>query len=228
MKLQGKMWATGVCLALLSVLAVCDTAAARPPGRGIFVRSGPPAHAPAYGYRNKQVYGFELVFDVGVGMYVAVGMTDVYYHEGYFYRLRGGAWEISLRGVTWGPVVIEKLPPGLQIKAKSLIKLNGNGPNDNAAGNAGKSNGPADTNANKPTGAADATAGKANGTAANGATKPAASADKPGGTSDGKSGGNTAGSVTKPSGNSDSSAAKPSAGSDGSRKTKSGGKGKKK
>ena len=36
-------------------------------------------------------------------------------------------WEISLRAVTWEPVVIEKMPGGLQIKAKSMIKLNGNG-----------------------------------------------------------------------------------------------------
>jgi len=56
---------------------------------------GPPAHAPAHGYRRKQVAGMELVFDSGRGVYLVVGLTDHYYHEGYFYRLRGGLWEMS-------------------------------------------------------------------------------------------------------------------------------------
>ncbi len=253
MKPQRNICAVGGCLALLSLLVLCDTATARPPGRGIFIRSGPPAHAPAYGYRNKQLYGFELVFDVGVGMYVAVGMTDVYYHEGYFYRLHAGVWEISLRGVTWEPVVTDKLPPGLQIKAKTmiklngngngLVKLNGNGPNGNAAGNADKSNGaaaaqatgpqgatggkansPADGNTNKSSAAADTSVGKVNGPAAGGVSKPAGSAAA----NAGKSGSDTGGSVSKPTGSVNSTAGKPNASPDGNRKTKPTGKGKKK
>ncbi|MGE5295404.1 MAG: hypothetical protein ACM3VT_11305 [Solirubrobacterales bacterium] len=139
-----------LCIASLCLLILCETAAAKPPLKGglsISVRSGsggPPAHAPAHGYRRQHICGFELVFDVGLGLYVAVGMTDVYYHEGHFYRCRNGVWEISIGAVTWEPVVIEKMPGSLQIKAKSmiklngngnsLVKLNGNGPNGNAGG----------------------------------------------------------------------------------------------
>jgi hypothetical protein len=54
-------------------------------------------------------------------------MTECYYHAGYFYRLRGDAWEISLRADDWGPVDHDKLPPGLRIKTRSVAKVNGNG-----------------------------------------------------------------------------------------------------
>lgn len=184
-----------LCIASLCLLILCDTAAAKPPIKGglsISVRSGsggPPAHAPAHGYRRQHLCGFELVFDVGLGLYVAVGATDVYYHAGHFYRCRNGVWEISLRAVTWEPVVIEKMPGGLQIKAKSMIKLNGNGNsliklngNDNGLnGNANGGNTKPDTSGNTAvkTGAATsaATAKSAGaGTAATG--KSAASAPR--------------------------------------------------
>jgi len=246
MRPQRNLRVAGACLALLSLWVICDTAAARPPARGVRIMPGPPAHAPAYGLRRKQVCGFELVFDVGVGLYVAVGMTDVYYHEGYFYRLHAGVWEISLRGVTWEPVVMDKLPPGLQIKAKAMAKPGGNG---NAAGNAAKSNGAANAGAAKPSGAPGAGAApsangaKAGSTAAgtvsqpagaadNSANKPAGSANaiasRPSGTADGKggkSGSNTGGSVSKPTGSADSSASKPNASPDANRKAKPAGKG---
>ena len=110
----------------LLLLAVCDTALGRlPAGRGPVFRPGPPAHAPAYGLRRKQVYGLELTFDAGLGLYVVVGHSDWYHHEGRFYRLHAGVWQISLRGDVWEPVVIDKLPPGLQTKAKALAKTNG-------------------------------------------------------------------------------------------------------
>jgi hypothetical protein len=181
MKSQGKMGIIGACLASLLLLAFCETVAARPPARGPAFRPGPPAHAPAYGARRKQVGSFELVFDVKLGLYVAVGVTDVYYHQGYFYRVRGGVWEISLRGDVWGPVVIEKLPPGLQVKAKSMVKLNGNGNslvklngngnslvklNGNAGGNDNKGNAGPDGNGNKSN---PGTAGSANKPDGNGA-----------------------------------------------------------
>jgi len=75
---------------------------------------GPPAHAPAHGYRRKQVAGMELVFDSGRGVYLVVGLTDHYYHEGYFYRLRGGLWEMSLK-------------PDSDWKAEANNDNNGNG-----------------------------------------------------------------------------------------------------
>ena len=85
---------------------------------------GPPAHAPAHGYRRKHVAGMELVFDSGRGVYVVVGLSDHYYHDGYFYRLRGGLWEMSLKpDAGWKAASGKSLPLGLQVKAKA----NGNG-----------------------------------------------------------------------------------------------------
>jgi len=73
---------------------------------------GPPAHAPAHGYRRKHVAGMELVFDSGRGVYVV------------FYRLRGGLWEMSLKpDGDWKAASEKSLPMGLQVK----VKTNGNG-----------------------------------------------------------------------------------------------------
>lgn len=84
---------------------------------GLRVGNGPPAHAQAHGYRRKQVAGVELIFDSGLGLYVVVGHPDCYYHEGYFYRLHGAVWEMSLQPNTgWACVSISSLPPGLQAK----------------------------------------------------------------------------------------------------------------
>ena len=86
--------------------------------------NGPPAHAPAHGYRRKQVSGVELVFDSGRGVYVVVGLADHYYYDGYFYRLRAGAWEMSLKpDKGWASVSIGSLPSGLQARGNE----NGNG-----------------------------------------------------------------------------------------------------
>jgi hypothetical protein len=124
------MWLSIVCLASLCLVASCDMFWAHRhhspcPGVG----NGPPAHAKAYGYRNKQVCGYELVFDDACGVYVVVGMTDCYYHEGYFYRFHGDVWEISLRADVWEPAGYDRLPPGLRIKTRSLVAARGNGNN---------------------------------------------------------------------------------------------------
>jgi hypothetical protein len=91
---------------------------------------GPPAHAPAHGYRRKYVAGMELVYDSGRGVYVVVGLSDHYYHDGYFYRLRGNLWEMSLKpDADWMAASEKSLPMGLQVN----VKANGNG-NDNGKG----------------------------------------------------------------------------------------------
>jgi hypothetical protein len=90
--------------------------------------NGPPAHAPAHGYRRKHIDGVELVFDSSMGLYVVVGYTDHYYHDGYFYRLSGGVWEMSLKlDGGWKFASEKSLPPGLQVKAKAFDNDNGNG-----------------------------------------------------------------------------------------------------
>ena len=86
--------------------------------------NGPPAHAPAHGYRRKHVAGMELVFDSGRGVYVVVGLSDHYFHDGYFYRLRGSLWERSPKpDGHWKGVSQKSLPMGLQVN----VKANNNG-----------------------------------------------------------------------------------------------------
>ncbi len=129
--------AASVCMLLL--MASCSEWSYRrgpvvTPGPG----NGPPAHAKAYGYRRKQVSGVELVFDSGMGVYVVVGYPDHYYHDGYFYRLRSGAWEMSLKPDSgWATVSMSSLPPGLQAKGNNGNNGkghgNGNGKNKKAS-----------------------------------------------------------------------------------------------
>jgi hypothetical protein len=81
-------------------------------------KSGPPAHAPAHGYRRKHVHGMELVFDSGLGVYVVVGLSDHYYHDGYFFRIRSGIWEMCPKPDGHWKVASDKsLPIGLKVKA---------------------------------------------------------------------------------------------------------------
>jgi hypothetical protein len=65
-----------------------------------------------------------------MGVYVVVGHADHYYHDGYFYRLRGGLWETSLKfDGNWKLASQKSLPSGLKVKDKA----NGSG-NDHGRG----------------------------------------------------------------------------------------------
>ena len=98
-------------------------------------KSGPPAHAPAYGYHRKHVAGMELVYDSSLGLYVVVGMTDHYYHDGYFFRIHGGLWEMSKKpDIGWKVVSESSLPQGLRGKVKVKAKGNGNHNGNNGKG----------------------------------------------------------------------------------------------
>jgi hypothetical protein len=76
---------------------------------------GPPAHAPAHGYRKKHASGVELVFDSGLGVYVVLGIPDCYYDDHRFYRLEKGVWKTAPdpKG-TWTAAADRDLPPGLR------------------------------------------------------------------------------------------------------------------
>lgn len=86
------------------------------PGIG---KGGPPAHAPAHGYQKKHPQGPELVFDSGLGVYVAVGIADLHFHNDNFFRWSNGQWEISVgyEG-PWSVSTSTEVPPGLQKKGK--------------------------------------------------------------------------------------------------------------
>ena len=110
--------------ALLVTTSCSSTDVYHSPGRR--VGHGPPAHAPAHGHRRKQVAGVELFFDTGLGVYVVVGHPNHYYHEGYFYRLTGGVWEMSLRIDGGGAFTSGKpLPPGRRAKGNGKFKDRG-------------------------------------------------------------------------------------------------------
>ena len=114
---------TSVC-ALFVAASCSSTDVYHSPGRR--VGHGPPAHAPAHGHRRKHVAGVELVFDTGLGVYVVVGHPDHYYHEGYFYRLTGSVWEMSLKiDGGWAFTSGKPLPPGLRAKGNGKLKHRG-------------------------------------------------------------------------------------------------------
>lgn len=78
---------------------------------------GPPPHAPAHGYRHKHHHGHDLVFDAGLGAYVVVGLPDVYFSDGHFFRRHGGGWEMAPEpGGPWREARARALPPGLAKK----------------------------------------------------------------------------------------------------------------
>lgn len=88
------------------------------------VASEAPGEVQAQPQRRKQVCGYDLLYDRNWGVYVVIGIKDCYYHEGYFYRLRGDDWEMSERADSgWTPVSVTLLPQGLQGKASRRARL---------------------------------------------------------------------------------------------------------
>ena len=83
-------------------------------GRG----HGPPAHAPAHGYRHHQgADRVELSFDSGLGVYRVVGRSHHYFLDGHYLRVEGGRWLIStLVNGPWHAHAAHALTPGLRAK----------------------------------------------------------------------------------------------------------------
>ena len=80
-------------------------------------QSGPPAHASAHGYRHKHKTGAGFRFDSRLGVYIVEGKTDIYFHDGWFVRIRSGIWQVSATlGGQWKPRSAEWVPPGLRSK----------------------------------------------------------------------------------------------------------------
>lgn len=84
---------------------------------------GPPPHAPAHGYRAKTLDGTELDFRSDLGVYVVVGVSDYFFHDGVFYHRDGNGW-IAGQHVDgpWTRVTESQLPPGLRSKSKGKAK----------------------------------------------------------------------------------------------------------
>jgi hypothetical protein len=94
--------------------------APRPSEPVVVNQTGPPSHAPAHGYRHKHQSGAELRFDSSLGVYIVVGHTDIYFHDGWFIRMRSGTWQISATlGGPWNPKPAEWVPPGLRSERRA-------------------------------------------------------------------------------------------------------------
>ncbi len=89
-------------------------------------KAGPPAHAPAHGHKRKHQSGPELLFDSGLGVYVVVGYTDIYFHDGWFIRVHNGSWQISttldgswqVKSAAWVPSSLRSKHHGKKQKAR--------------------------------------------------------------------------------------------------------------
>lgn len=122
MATKGTLVSAAVCGCAIILLASCKSIDVYGFSRGPAHRidHGPPAHAKAYGYREKQACGHDMEYSAIYNVYVVKGVSDCYYQDGHFYRYHCGHWEISLRvDGDWGPVHHASLPPGLQAKANS-------------------------------------------------------------------------------------------------------------
>ncbi|MBN1361995.1 MAG: hypothetical protein JW993_15475 [Sedimentisphaerales bacterium] len=129
MKTIRRICLVGLCLSATAFVVSCDSSDSyHVYGRGPAIGHGPPAHAPAHGYRRHHVGGYEVVYDSSSGVYVVVGIPGCYYHEGYFYRVHDDIWGISVRADGgWSVIGHDGLPPGLRTKAKVRV-ASGGGP----------------------------------------------------------------------------------------------------
>ena len=79
--------------------------------------TGPPAHAPAHGYRRKLPSNVEVVFDSDSGVYVVIGLDHYFWLDGHYYRFYKGQWEASVMiGNGWHSIAGKQLPAGLREK----------------------------------------------------------------------------------------------------------------
>lgn len=102
------------------------------PAHGRRAKHGPPPHAPAHGYRHKQESGVKLTFDSGLGVYVVVDMSDVFFHNGVYIRLEDDHWQVSVSlGDDWHEAKHDEVPvklkkaKGSKHKGKGRSKGNG-------------------------------------------------------------------------------------------------------
>ena len=80
-------------------------------------KPGPPSHAPAHGYRHKHPSGAEFRFDSRLGVYIVGGQADIYFHDGWFVRIRNGVWQVSVTlDGQWKARSADWIPPGLRAK----------------------------------------------------------------------------------------------------------------
>ena len=107
-------------LAVAFMMPGCSTVNTNHPRTVHDTHPGPPAHAPAHGYRRKhQNDNVEMVWDSRKGVYVVIGHSGHYFSNDLYYRVGGEHWEIS-SGINgpWRVTDYSKIPPGLQKQKK--------------------------------------------------------------------------------------------------------------
>ncbi|MBI2380278.1 MAG: hypothetical protein HYV16_05960 [Gammaproteobacteria bacterium] len=80
------------------------------PRRGHGYGYGPPAHAPAHGYR-RQHRGHDMEYDGGLGVYLVIGRPGYYWWDDHYWRLIDGHWHWSVDLYSpWRVVEIDRVP----------------------------------------------------------------------------------------------------------------------
>ena len=75
-------------------------------------KPGPPAHAPAHGYRHKHPEdGVELVYDSKLAVYIVSGYKHTYFTNGVYFRYMDDTWKLSKRVAGPWKIVIERDVP---------------------------------------------------------------------------------------------------------------------
>jgi hypothetical protein len=87
--------ALGAAVLIGSGCVVVDGHGGHPPRRAAVRAPGPPPHAPAHGYRHKH-RGHDLRFDSALGVYVVVGLPDLWWFDGHYIRWSGVRWEMGV------------------------------------------------------------------------------------------------------------------------------------
>jgi hypothetical protein len=108
-----------IALVIVVTVVGCQEIVLAPRANGPVVvhKSGPPSHAPAHGYRHKHQTGTEFRFDSNLGVYIVEGKTDIYFHDGWFVRIRSGTWQVSASiDGQWKAQSANWVPPGLRSK----------------------------------------------------------------------------------------------------------------
>ena len=103
-------------LSVILVIPACASVNTHPPETVHRPNQGPPAHAPAHGYRKKHQHdNVELVWDSGKGVYAVIGYDGHFFSKDLYYRIIGDHWEVSsgIKG-PWRVTNSKHIPPGLK------------------------------------------------------------------------------------------------------------------
>jgi hypothetical protein len=77
--------------------------------------NGPPAQAPAHGYKHKH-HGHQLVYDTSLGAYIVIGQPNIYFYNNHYYKHSNDRWYYSVEPNNWQHYKDNKLPSGLSNK----------------------------------------------------------------------------------------------------------------